>query len=129
MAQPQAVNLVAFTAAGQPPGALLDEAAVATVAVTSADQLGAIRWYPNTGEIDQIYVAPYWRRHHIATALLSAAGTLSVARGWPRIWADGQRTALGEKLRNARPWASRAADLTHLVPPMTPGEDTAEPQR
>ena len=41
--------------------------------------------------------------------------------GTRRLWADGQRTADGDRLRNANPdWAPRAADLTHLAPPMTP---------
>ena len=119
-AQPDAVNLVAFSGAGQQPGALLDEDRAAASPVTSGDQLGAIRWYPGTGEVDQVYVAPAWRRHQVGTALIGAAGTLSVARGWPRLWGDGQRTADGEGLRNARSWRDRTADLTHLAPPMTP---------
>jgi ribosomal protein S18 acetylase RimI-like enzyme len=122
-AQPPAVNLVAFTEAGQKRGALIDEARLASVPVASEDQLGALRWYPGTGQIHQVYVAPAWRRRHIADALLAAAETLSVARDWPGLWANGLRTAVGEEFRNANPWAARAADLTHLAPPMTPRDD------
>jgi hypothetical protein len=121
-AEPPAVLLMAFTGAGVERGRLLDEAAVSNVAVRSDDQLGAVRWYPATGEVDQIYVQPQWRRRNVATCLLAAGSLLSVARGWPRFWADGQRTQLGEELRNGRAWSGRAADLTHLHPPMTPGE-------
>lgn len=121
-AHPPAVALLAFTGAGRKPGELLDEAALRGVSVGSADQLGAFRWYPATGEADQLYVQPQWRRRHIAASLLAAAELLSVARGWPRFWADGQRTELGERARNARSWAQRTADLTHLHPPMTPAE-------
>lgn len=121
-AAPPAVNLIAFTGAGVPAGGLLDENALTNVSVTSEDQLGALRWYPATGEVDQIYVQPQWRRRSIAGALLIGAGALCVARGWPRLWGDGQRTALGEQLRNASTWRHRAADLTHIAPPMTPGE-------
>lgn len=117
---PPATNLVAFLGAGQAVGALLGPAALAATGVRSEDQIGAIRWYPGTGEVDQVYVAPAWRRHHIATSLLGAAGALIAARGWPRFWGDGQRTALGEQLRNSRSWRERTADLTHLAAPMTP---------
>jgi GNAT superfamily N-acetyltransferase len=122
--QPPAVHLVAFTGAGQLPGSLLDASALEAVQVTSDDQLAALRWYPGSGEVDQIYVQPQWRRRGLAGVLLIAAGALSVARGWNRLWGDGQRTELGEALRNSSPWRARAADLTHLAPPMTPGEAT-----
>jgi GNAT superfamily N-acetyltransferase len=81
-----------------------------------------VRWYPATGEVDQIYVQPAWRRRSIATGLIVAAGALSAARDWPRPWGDGQRTQLGEELRNAADWKHRAAELTHIAPPMTPVE-------
>jgi GNAT superfamily N-acetyltransferase len=121
-AHPPAVVLLAFTGGGQRPGRLFDETALTNVAVTVDDQLGALRWYPATGETDQLYVDPQWRRRNVASALLAAGELLSVARGWPRFWADGQRTALGEQARNARSWQLRTADLTHLHPPMTPGD-------
>jgi hypothetical protein len=119
-AHPPGVHLIAFTGGGPVPGSLLDESALTNFKVTSSDQLGALRWYPASGEVDQIYTQPQWRRRDIAGSLLIAAGALSVFRGWPRLWGDGQRTALGEELRNASPWRHRAADLTHLAPPMTP---------
>lgn len=121
-ASPPAVNLMAFTGLGIPAGRVLDEAAVVELGATSDDQLGAVRWWPGTGEVDQIYVQPAWRRRHVATVLVHAAAMLSVARGWARLWGDGQRTAMGEQLRNAGDWKHRAAELTHIAPPMTPGE-------
>lgn len=124
-AAPPAVSLVAFTGAGQPAHTLVDEADLRNLRVASSDQLGALRWYPATGEIDQIYVQPAWRRRNIASAMLAAAASLSVSRDWPRFWSDGQRTGIGEDLRNSRPWSRRAADLTHLSPPMTPGDAPA----
>ncbi|MCU1656449.1 MAG: hypothetical protein JWO57_1105 [Pseudonocardiales bacterium] len=122
MAQPPAVHLMAFVGHGVRPGALLDETALSNVDVAGPDQLGAVRWYPATGEVDQIYVDPAHRRMRIGTALLHAAAVLSVARGWSRLWGDGQRTAMGEAFRNASYWRERAADLTHVAPPMTPGD-------
>jgi GNAT superfamily N-acetyltransferase len=119
-AQPPAVNLLAFSAPVVPPGALLDLAAFSNVEVDGSAQLGAVRWYPATGEVDQIYVDPAMRRRSIASALISAAATLAIAREWPRLWSDGQRTELGEQFRNGSAWAFRAAELTHVAPPMTP---------
>lgn len=117
---PPAVSLVAFTGHDVPAGSVRDD--LGGTSATNADQVGAVRWYPATGEVDQIYVQPQWRRHRIGNVLLVCAATLSYARGWPRFWGDGQRTRLGEQFRNASPWRGLAADLTHESPPMTPGE-------
>jgi hypothetical protein len=122
-ATPPTATIIAFTGHGIAAGTLIDRSGLRELGITSEDQLGALRWYPNTGEIDQIYVAPAWRRRNIATATLVAAGTLSVARHGSRLWADGQRTAMGERLRNADTWTHRAADLTHIHPPMTPFDE------
>jgi GNAT superfamily N-acetyltransferase len=121
-AQPPTVELLAFTGHGQPAGTLLDEAAASNLAITNDDQLAAVRWWPATGEVDQFYVQPDWRRRGIGTAILAAGGVLSAARDWPRFWGDGQRTALGEKFRDGGRWPHRMADLTNLAPPMTPGD-------
>jgi GNAT superfamily N-acetyltransferase len=79
-----------------------------------------VRWYQGTGEVDQVYVAPTQRRQGIGSAIIMAAGTLAVARDWPRLWGDGQRTALGDRWRSTSDWAHRTAPLNHLAPPMTP---------
>jgi GNAT superfamily N-acetyltransferase len=119
-AQPPAVSLMAFTEHGVAAGRLLESVDLPQY-VRSEDQVGAVRWYPATGEVDQIYVQPQYRRRSIASALIAAAATLALARDWPRLWSDGQRTELGEQFRNGSPWRHRTADLSHLAPPMTPG--------
>jgi GNAT superfamily N-acetyltransferase len=120
-ATPPAVSLVAFTGHGVAPGTLLGDTDLGNTSATSADQVGAVRWYPASGEVDQIYVQPQWRRRNLGGALIAAAAALSYARDWPRLWSDGQRTELGEAFRNASPWRHRTQDLSHLRPPMTPG--------
>jgi GNAT superfamily N-acetyltransferase len=121
-AHPPATNLVAFTGHDVAPWTLLDNLDVGRTGVSSDDQLGALRWYPATGEIDQIYVAPQWRRRSIGSTLLIVASALAMARNWASLWTDGQRTALGEELRKGFEWGHRAAELTHVAPPMTPGD-------
>lgn len=115
-----AVTLVAFTGHDVEPGSLVDTKTFEGTTATGDDQLGAVRWYPATGEVDQVYVSPDWRRHSIGSGLVVAAGTLAVARGWSRLWGDGQRTGLGDRWRSTSDWAHRTAPLTHLAPPMTP---------
>lgn len=116
------MHLVAFSEHGVAEGTLVEATDLADIAVKGEDQLGAVRWYPASGEVDQVYVTPSWRRRTVAGALLTAAGTLSVARGWARLWGDGQRTELGEQLVAGAIWSHRAAPLTHTAPPMTPDE-------
>lgn len=123
-AAPRALHLMAFSGFGVEPWSVLDATAQSRLeGVSNDDQLGAIRWYPDTGEIDQIYVAPAWRRHGIATALMGAAATYNRAIGKPLSWGDGQRTAEGEKWRNGIKWTHRTAGLTNLAPPMTPYDE------
>jgi hypothetical protein len=118
---PPAVNLVAFIGHGVPAGSLRDD--IGGTSATSAGQVGALRWYPATGEVDQVYVQPAWRRRTVGNAVISAGAALCAGRDWARLWGDGQRTRIGEQWRNASPWAHRTADLTHTAPPMTPGDE------
>lgn len=122
---PGARDLVAFDGPGHAPGELIDGDVRTTGSAGEAEQLGAIRWWPETGEVDQVYVQPAWRRRHLASLLVNALAGLTAARDRPRLWGDGQRTEMGEALRNARSWRERTAPLEHVAPPMTPGGPTA----
>ena len=117
-ASPPAVHLIAFTGHGQPAGAVLDQAAASNVGVTTADQVAALQFYPATGEVFQIFVAPDWRRQSVGTLLTLNAGCLAIARGWNRLWADGQRTAQGEAFRTGATFERRTVPLTNLLPAM-----------
>lgn len=121
---PPAVNLLAFVGHDIEPGTLLDRDALRKVPVVSEDQLAAVRWYPGTGEVDQLYVSPHARRRNLGTAMILAAGTLNASRDWPPFWSDGQRTSDGNRLIAGHPeWSHRAGDLVYLVPPMTPFDE------
>lgn len=122
-AAPPALNLVAFTGHDVQPGRLLDRGALRATSARTRDQLGAVRLYPATGEVDQLYVSPQWRRQNIGTALTLAAGILAFARGSSLPWGDGQRTSDGDRMTQASVWRHRAAPLTHLMPPMTPMDE------
>jgi GNAT superfamily N-acetyltransferase len=122
-ALPVAHHLIAFTGHNQPDGTLLDHDSFSLLGIANRSQLGAIRWYPATGEIHQLYVQPAYRRQGIGRALVYAIGALNIASGRPRVWSQGPRTELGEHFRNASPlWTSRTPETAEFLPPMTPGE-------
>lgn len=120
---PAVTHLVAFTGHGVPAGTVLDPDRAAALGVRTEDQVGAVRCYTETGEVDQVYVAPQWRRQQVATALVGAASVYNMVHGRPQTWGDGQRTALGEKWVQSLESRSRVADQTHLAPPMTPMDE------
>lgn len=118
-----ATNLVAFGGGDVEPGTVVQRHVPRGAGVTSSDQLGAVRWWPGTGEVDQVYVAPARRRTGLSTVLLAAAGTVATASGSVPLWGDGQRTALGERMKQASAWSHRFAELEHLAAPMTPFDE------
>lgn len=108
-----------------PAGSVLTAADAGRLGLTASDQVAAARWVAGSGQVLEIYVAPAHRRRGIATFLLLAAEGASAARGWPRLWGGGVRTALGEAmLRRLRWGVGRVHRLTEVAPPMTPASDT-----
>ena len=122
-ADPPSTAVIAFTGHGVDTGRLLDREQVRDVGVSPDEQLAAFSWHPQTGFGDQLYVAPSWRRRGIGSAMLYVSTAMAFARGWPTMWTDGQRTAEGERMRNAGRWRHQAADMTDLMPPMTPFDE------
>ncbi len=121
---PRAIHLVAFTGFEVKDGSVLDLAAQSKVTgLTGEQQIGSIRWYPDTGEMDQVYVSPDWRRRNVAMVLIGACATYNLAIGKPMGWGDGQRTAMGDRWVENSAWGHRAAPLANLVPPMTPMDE------
>ena len=117
-----ATTLVAFSDPRQADGAVLTAAEARATGVSGDEQVAALRWWPGTGLVHQVYVQPAARRRGVAGKLAQAAGGVQVARGLPDLHGDGRRTELGERWREGLPGyvATRLAARTHRLPAMTP---------
>jgi GNAT superfamily N-acetyltransferase len=83
-------------------------------------QVAALRWWPGSGLVHQVYVGPDHRRRGVAHKLVRAAFGLQAARGLPPLHGDGRRTDLGERWRKALPAAvaARMAGWSQRLPAM-----------
>jgi ribosomal protein S18 acetylase RimI-like enzyme len=123
-AEPAAMNLVAFDTTHFPPGRVIDHRTFVPLPIRSDEQVAAIRWWPGTGQIHQVYVSPLHRRRGIGTAMVYAASAHLIAGGSPsRLWASGERTDLGEAFATGLPHPQRVHSRRRSLPPMTPAED------
>lgn len=122
---PPLLALVAFATGDLPAGTVVDDDTFAGLGRDNDEQVGAIRWWPDTGQIFELYVQPAMRRKGVSKALLYAASAQQIALGnGKRVWAGGERTDLGEALATALQLGHRIAPRTSVVAPMTP-EDKA----
>lgn len=117
--RPPAISLLAVPAAGDPTGTLVRSTESGPPPIGDSPQLGLVRWYPATLEIDQVYVEPAWRRRGVGTALTLSVAVIALARGWPRPWSDAQRTELGERFRAGAVARHLAADRGRFAAPLT----------
>jgi hypothetical protein len=118
-ANPPATNLVAFVDDRIAPGTILSSYQFATSGVTNESQVGAIRWYPGSGLIHQVFVDPDFRRQQLGTILLYAASALHQGRSWPgRLHADGRRTELGQQFAAGIRHPQRLKPHDEVMPPM-----------
>ncbi|TFV91358.1 GNAT family N-acetyltransferase [Blastococcus sp. CT_GayMR16] len=129
-ARPAASTVVAFSDPRFPDGTLLDAARARREGVDGGSQVGALRWWPGTGLVHQIYVTPDHRRRGVGNKLSRAVFGMQAARGLPHLHGDGRRTELGEEWRNGlhAAVAARMAPLSEVMPAMTPS-DAAGPIR
>jgi hypothetical protein len=116
---PRATNLVAFVDDRVAPGTILSGHQFAALGVGNDIQVGAIRWYPETGLIHQVFVAPDFRRQQLGTVLLYAASALHQSHSWPgKIHADGRRTELGQQFAAGLRHPHRLQPQDDVMPPM-----------
>lgn len=115
-----ATTLVAFSDARFADGRLLGQDDARTAGITADGQVAAIRWWPASGLVHQLYVGPAHRRRGVAHKLARAAFGLQAARGLPALHGDGRRTDLGERWRRALPEAVavRMATWSQRLPSM-----------
>lgn len=121
-ADPVATTLIAFSDPRHPDGTLLDQARATAEGVDGDDQVAALRWWPASGLVHQLYVGAAHRRRGVAGKLVRAAFGLQAARGLPGLHGDGRRTELGERWRHGQlpAVAGQMAALSELMAPMTP---------
>jgi GNAT superfamily N-acetyltransferase len=120
-ATPRATNLVAFASDDFEPGAIVSKYAFATAGVHNDRQAGAVRWYPSSAIVHQIFVSPDWRRRSVGTVLLYTADAFHQANGWQgHLHSDGRRTDLGQQFIAGVRHPQRFAPLTETMPPMDP---------
>jgi GNAT superfamily N-acetyltransferase len=118
-ASPRATNLVAFASDHFAPGTVINGYTFATLGISSDDQIGALRWYPETGIVHQVFVGEKWRRQQVGTLLIYAASAFHQARGWAgRLHSDGRRTDLGQFFVAGLRHPERIAPLSETMPPM-----------
>jgi GNAT superfamily N-acetyltransferase len=121
-ADPAATVLLAFSDGGHADGRLLTEVEARAARIGGDHQVAAVRWWPASGLVHQLYVAPAHRRRGVAGKLVQAAFGIQRARGLPDLHGDGRRTDLGETFSRALPdyAAWRLAPWSQRLPPMTP---------
>lgn len=96
--------LVAFATGHARRGTVVSNAAFFTMPVRSEEQVGAVRWDTNSGEIDQVFVAEHARGQQVARTLIAVADAYRVHRGWPgKVYVGGRRSDTVEKLLEGRP--------------------------
>ncbi len=115
-----ATTLVAFSDTRYADGRLLGPREARAAAIAADGQVAALRWWPGSGLVHQVYVGSDHRRRGVASKLVRAAFGLQAARGLPPLHGDGRRTDLGERWRQALPdaVAARMAGWSQRLPAM-----------
>ena len=126
-AEPTA-TLVAFATDHVPLGTVVTDPEFFHLPVANRDQVAAVRWWTQTGAVDQIYVAERWRGRDQARELVYNASAYHQHRGWPgRMHIDGRRTTAGQQALGERRHPTRIAPLEKLLAPLDAPAGTPAP--
>jgi GNAT superfamily N-acetyltransferase len=121
-------TLVAFATDHLRVGTVITDPEFFHLPVANADQVAAVRWWTQTGAVDQIYVAEKWRGRDQARELIYHASAYHQHRGWPgRMHIDGRRTKAGQGALGERRHPNRIAPLEHLLAPLDAPAGTPAP--
>jgi len=122
--RPGRLDLIGFSTAHHPDGAVMGPDTFAALDIAWSNQVCALRWDPRTGVVEQVYVAPEHRRLGLATKLTLVAAGVGTAMGWASMRSDGRLTDLGDTWLSEAPdwWRHRVPTRTAHLPPMTPGD-------
>ena len=122
--RPPVVELVGFASDHLPPGTVVDNPTFMTLAVRSDQQVAAVRWQSDTAVVEEVYVAPAWRRHQLGIKMVRAASAFHQVHGWPgALHSDGRRTDLGQEFTVGLAHPERIARWTQRAAPMDPAEE------
>lgn len=114
-ANPPRVTLVGYATAHLAPGSVVNDPEFFHLPVRNDEQVGAVRWWPDTATVDQVYVAKQWRGLDQGRLLIYAASAFHQHHGWPgRLHLDGNRTRAGEEALSARRHPQRITPLARL---------------
>jgi hypothetical protein len=114
-ANPRRVSLVGYATDHLPSGSVVNDPEFFHLPVRNDEQIGAVRWWPDTGTVDQVYITKQRRGVDQGRLLIYAASALHQHHGWPgRIHLDGNRTLAGEQALGSRRHPHRIAPLARL---------------
>lgn len=115
-------TLVAFATPHLPDGTIVSNAAFFSMPVRSSEQAGALKWWPDDGLIEQLFVAPEFRGSQVSLKLAYTVNGFHRLHGWGgRIHVGGRRTDMGERaIKGHHPQRiAPRSEVSVLVDPVT----------
>lgn len=112
------VSLIAFASDLYPNGTVLTVPELLAAGGAPPVQAGAIRWAKGEAKIEQIYIAPEFRRRRMSVKVVNAADIVNEASGWGGYLYGGEElTADGQQLASAWTLSHRLRDQSvHFFP-------------
>lgn len=116
-------SLIGFADGRYPDGTVLTVHQVRADTLSSGNvlppQAGAVRWGTGDPKLEQLYVAPEFRRRRVSVKMIHAADIVNEAGGWGgHLYGGAELTADGEKLAEAWSGSKRLRQQSVKMPPM-----------